>query len=143
MLTLLALHFAKIAKRIRVAGIYYGNYEAGRVTAGSEAKTPDTPMPIVDLTAFSELQDWITNVYALLETGRAEPLSRWIEEKSAADSNAGADVHKPIRDLARRWQNLTDSLQTARSFFSKNVHLRQWSRLVKLKMSLSTMRFGP
>ncbi|WP_168188668.1 TIGR02221 family CRISPR-associated protein [Thermoflavimicrobium daqui] len=74
MLALLILHFAKVAFRTRIRGIFYGN-----IAASPKGEVPIAP--ITDLTPFIDLQDWVTNVYAFQESGRAESLYRFVYEK--------------------------------------------------------------
>lgn len=109
MLALLALHFARVTKNIDVRGIYYGQYDP---------KAEGKCFPIIDLSSFVELQDWITNVYAFTKTGRADMLSEWLNEKDHSirkrERKTTVDL-KGVRELAKTWKSFTDALQTNRS----------------------------
>ncbi|WAA11977.1 TIGR02221 family CRISPR-associated protein [Fervidibacillus halotolerans] len=109
MLALLSLHFARITKNILVDGIFYGVYDP---------KSAEKKFPIIDLTSFVELQDWITNVYAFIKTGRVESLSDWLNEKSKSIQKVerqNAVDAKQVEKLAKSWSELVGSLQTNRS----------------------------
>jgi len=109
MLALLSLHFARVTKQVKIDGIYYGLYDPNK-----EPKV----FPIIDLTSFTDMQDWITNVYAFTKTGRVEGLTEWIKEKEQTirreERKTTPDL-KNIRKLAERWQELMAALQTNRS----------------------------
>lgn len=103
MMALLILHFARITKNIMVRGIYYGNiYEV--------------PAQVVDLTSFADLQDWIINVYAFTEMGRAEPFNEWVRNKKrmAARTKGQGQAIEPIQKMARSWVEFTTALQACR-----------------------------
>lgn len=109
MLALLALHFLRVTKEIDIKGVYYGVYDPR-----SEEKT----FPILDLSAFAELQDWITNVYSFTKTGRVDALSDWLMKKrrmiSREERATTIDI-KCITNLSKAWKDLTDALHTNRS----------------------------
>ncbi|MGG3854570.1 TIGR02221 family CRISPR-associated protein [Caldifermentibacillus hisashii] len=109
MLALLSIHFARITKDVQVDGIYYGVYDS---------KVEVKNFPIIDLTSFVDLQDWITNVYAFIKTGRVEGLSEWIQnrEKAISQEERRSTIDlKYVRELAKNWQELASALQTNRS----------------------------
>lgn len=109
MLALLSIHFARVTKNILVDGIYYGVYD-------KDAKVKK--FPIIDLTSFVDMQDWITNVYAFTKTGRVEGLVSWIQEKDneirREERRTTIDL-KLVRQLTKSWHQLMSALQTNRS----------------------------
>lgn len=119
MLAMLAIHYARIVKKIEIEAVYYGGYVP---FSGKEI------FPILDLTSFAELQDWITNVYTFSETGRADILTHWLAEKQSSirriEKAAAADL-KPIGQLTNLWNEHAYVMQTNRSLdrvkSSKNV----------------------
>lgn len=94
MLGMALLNYAKALKGITVKAIYYGNYEAGRAqrqvelqqaqAEGADEATlqalREAPIvaPILDLTAFSQLQDWTYGAQSFLYAGDAQPLARLV-----------------------------------------------------------------
>jgi len=109
MLALLAIHFARVTKNVQIEGIFYGVYESS---------VKEKIFPVIDLTTFVELQDWITNVYAFTKTGRADMLTDWILEKDKLirkkERGSTLDL-KLVKNLADDWNELTAALQTNRS----------------------------
>jgi CRISPR-associated Csx2 family protein len=101
MLALLILHFAKVAFRIEIQGIYYGNFES---RVNGEIPTA----PVTDLTSFIDLQDWVTNIYAFEASGRAEPLSRWINKEKGEKFKQG--LSKQEESIMRKIGNFADEL---------------------------------
>ncbi|REJ16217.1 MAG: TIGR02221 family CRISPR-associated protein [Caldibacillus debilis] len=110
MLALSAIHFARITKNVQVDGIYYGVYYEN---------VANKKFPIIDLTAFIDLQDWITNVYIFSKTGRADSLTEWIREKEKfirREEKASTEDLKAVKKLADHWKTFSATLQTNRSF---------------------------
>lgn len=109
MLALLSLHFARVTKGISVSAIYYGVYD-------SSADVKE--FPVLDLTPFVDMQDWVTNVYAFSRTGRVEGLTSWIQEKDREirkeERRTTMDLQL-VQNLANSWYDLMSALQTNRS----------------------------
>ncbi len=95
MLGMVLLNYAKALREIEVRAIYYGNYEAGRAQRQQEIQQAqaegadeaalqalrERPIvaPILNLTAFSQLQDWTYGAQSFLYAGNAEPLARLVK----------------------------------------------------------------
>lgn len=108
MLAMLAVHFLRVTKDVQVLGVYYGVYDPK-----SEVKK----FPVIDLTSFTEMQDWITNVYSFTKTGRVDALSDWLMKKkkmiSKQERQTTIDM-KSVEKLSKSWKELIDVLQTNR-----------------------------
>lgn len=137
MLALLSIHFARITKDVQVDGIYYGVYD-------SKVEVKD--FPIIDLTSFVDLQDWITNVYAFIKTGRVESLSEWIQNRENAISQeerkSTIDL-KYVRQLAKNWQELASALQTNRSMDLSNTAEKAKESIEAVKNVMLRPAFTP
>jgi CRISPR-associated Csx2 family protein len=88
------LNYARTLKNIVVKHVFYGNFEVGRedkkqkINALIEQQADETTLavakqapplsPILDLSAFAELQEWTTAARAFLNGGNAELLSNVI-----------------------------------------------------------------
>lgn len=109
MLAMLAVHFARIVKKVEVEAVYYGAYLPN---------VEQEVFPIIDLTPFTELQDWITNIYAFSETGRGDLLTEWMAQKQSSirklERAAAADL-KPLEQLTGLWKKHSYIMQTNRS----------------------------
>lgn len=77
-LVFLAAAFLKSARRATIEAIYYGAYELGNVRA-----TPPVPAPVIDLSPFVELLDWMQATAHFEATGNGLPLAELI--KSTGD----------------------------------------------------------
>lgn len=118
MLALLILHYAKVVRKIRVRGIYYGNVQIlGPARELEKIPVADRIAPVVDLTSLSDLQEWITLVNIFLTAGVATPLRDWIEEKKSETYRGHGDTQglMAVMNLVRSWDGLTTALQTCRS----------------------------
>jgi len=72
MLVMVLINYAKFLKNIKVKSITYGNWE-GRDKDNNLA-------PIIDLTAFSELQDWTSASMAFNKFGRTSEIIKLLKE---------------------------------------------------------------
>lgn len=82
MLGITLLQYAKFIKNINVKGIYYGAFENLGAAYQIEEKYPnpeDRLAPILDLTAFSILQDWSMFGSQFINTGNINGLSKIAE----------------------------------------------------------------
>ena len=94
MLSIVLSNYGKLLKNITIKSITYGNYESRK---GDEA-------PIIDLTSFSELQDWTNATQSLLKSGRVDDIIDLLGEKKGIDkltdfsndiiANRGIDIYK-------------------------------------------------
>jgi len=137
MLALLSIHFARITKDVQVDGIYYGVYDP---------KVEVKDFPIIDLTSFVDLQDWITNVYAFIKTGRVESLSEWIQHRENAirreEKRTTTDLNY-VRQLAKNWQELASALQTNRSMDLSNTAEKAKESIEEVKNVMLRPAFTP
>ena len=102
---------AKFLKNIKVKKVFYGAYEPNKFKNGI------TEFPLVDLTSFSMLQDWILAGYTLVNTGRAEE----IEKLSKNDlipilkESKGKNIEAAnLRKIADKIQDMTLNFRTNR-----------------------------
>ncbi len=88
MLGLLLLNYAKFLRKVTVGKILYGAFEV----IGSPSEIDMLPMsernaPIVDLTNFSELQDWTSGADEFINFGSAQRLKQLLSRHNEIDSN--------------------------------------------------------
>ncbi|WP_419177816.1 TM1812 family CRISPR-associated protein [Caldibacillus thermoamylovorans] len=102
--------------------------------------------PIIDLTSFVDLQDWITNVYAFIKTGRVESLSEWIQHRENAirreEKRTTTDLNY-VRQLAKNWQELASALQTNRSMDLSNTAEKAKESIEEVKNVMLRPAFTP
>lgn len=69
MLAMVVLNYAKVVKNARIAGIYYGAYEARSTDSGHEVA------PVFDLTDLDELLEWSQAINAFVRYGNINHLN--------------------------------------------------------------------
>ena len=72
MLVMVLINYAKFLKNIEVKSITYGNHQAEK----------DGYSPVINLTAFSELQDWTNGINEFVKNGISYQLTDLIRKKS-------------------------------------------------------------
>lgn len=116
LLCMVLLRYVRTLHGIRLANLYYGNYEVGRheqqqqVAAlrvrGAEpsaieaVKNAPARSPILDLRAFAELQEWTAAAQMLMENGSAHALA--------------ALMPPDKRDIGQAFRDFTDQILTCR-----------------------------
>lgn len=75
MLMITLLNFAKQVKKIKVTGIYYAAFESlGTISDVRNIPVQERVAPILDLTSFSELQDWTNATFDFINNANVRPL---------------------------------------------------------------------
>ncbi|MDW8147537.1 MAG: TIGR02221 family CRISPR-associated protein [Roseiflexaceae bacterium] len=72
-LSFLAAAYLRVVKNIRLEGVYFGNFEAR-----DQSVTPHRT-PVLDLTAFVELLDWMVGADYFVRFGDARDLARLLQ----------------------------------------------------------------
>lgn len=104
--------YAKALKNINLKGVYYGAFEAlGRPYAVDEMPHDDRNAPILDLTAFAELQEWSLAARDFLKFGNAGALS-----EQARNGGAGlpAGSHQALETFSDYLSRLSQGVSTVR-----------------------------
>ena len=109
MLMVVLVNYAKLLKKVTVAGIYYGNYEA---------KDPKSDIaPVMDLLPLSSLQDWTSAASDYLQYGHIGKLKELTDAelipvlKDPATRNNDAIA---LRSFIGTLKNVTDERVTCR-----------------------------
>lgn len=107
MLVMTILNYAQTLKNIKLAGIYYGEYDP-------EKYKTDKAMPILDLSMFQHIVDLSKAAEVFVKNGIAEPI-RTATEKSCNRK----EVYK-IKDSMEKLDNFTKCIQCSRGKFQEN-----------------------
>lgn len=92
MLSLVLLNYAKFLKKIQVKAILYGNFEA---------KNKAFEAPIIDITSFSELQDWTSAANEFLNFGNTDRFLQLADQSANNHLKAFAQtLHQFTQELA-------------------------------------------
>lgn len=107
MLAIVILNYAKVIKKTRIAGIYYGAFETlGPVTQVKEKPVEERLVPMFDLTAFDELLSWSLALDRFMSTGDASAAVSLAKIKSLPVLK----VTKGRDEAAKATDNLADRL---------------------------------
>lgn len=80
MLMITLLNFAKQIKKIKVAGIYYAAFESlGTINDVRNIQAQERVAPILDLTSFSELQDWTNTTFDFVNNANTSRLKELVK----------------------------------------------------------------
>jgi len=99
MLVMVLINYAKLLKNIKVKGIYYGAFEK----LGPAYEVKNIPIenrfaPVIDLTSFSELQDWTNAANLFVNHGATEMMSELINhEEIKSNLNLFSNIHSTAR----------------------------------------------
>lgn len=120
MLGITLLQYAKFIKNIQVLGIYYGAFEKLGNPANIELTYPnpkDRKVPILDLTAFSALQDWSNAGSQFINTGNANSLlgiSNITVNQILKETKGKNEEAKKIKDINSQLQKISEDFSTNR-----------------------------
>ncbi len=98
MLLITLLNFAKQVKKIRVLGIYYAAFEnLGPIHKVREIPVDQRVAPVLDLTSFSQLQDWTNATYDFIRNANITSLKKLVQSSkkeltNTIDNKAARDV---------------------------------------------------
>ena len=106
-LVFLAAAYLKAAKRVTIEAIYYGAYELGQ------------PAPVVDLSEFVTLLEWLTAADRFVQTGDGRPLASLLREHmppglAMRDDLEERALGKGLRDAAAAIEGVTLALRVTR-----------------------------
>ncbi len=118
MLGMSLIHYAKAMKNIEVAGVYYGAFEKlGPAFKVKELPVEERNAPILNLKAFSDLQDWTSAAQDFVQYGISK---RWQQLTQAEvgpllASSQGKDLQaRNLNDVARGIDKLTSTIKANR-----------------------------
>lgn len=121
MLSMVLLEYAKTLKRITVSKILYGAFEALGEAYKIEQTYPnpsDRKAPLLELTAFSQLQEWAIATSDFIEFGNAKKLMHTLKfsdfSSSTHSKSAKGNIKKTLTMFAQNLQSLTGMYATNR-----------------------------
>lgn len=81
MLLITLLNYAKQLKKIKVLGIYYAAFESlGTIQEVNKINPEERIVPILDLTSFSELQDWTNATFDFVNNANVKQIQKLINK---------------------------------------------------------------
>lgn len=127
MLGMVLLNYAKMLKRTKVGGIYYGAFEVLGPSYEIDEKIPDPSdrkCPILNLKAFAELQDWTNAASIFFELGSTKKLIQ------VADENKFLPIQlskKNQNRLNEKFKNLAFAL----SDYSLDIYTNRGDKIIE------------
>jgi CRISPR-associated Csx2 family protein len=108
MLAIVILNYARIVKRIRIGGIYYGAFEAlGHPRDVETIPAADRLVPILDLTPISNLLEWTIAVDRFVKAGD----SSFVSELTKTGLRSILKNSKGANQTAGTMRKIADSLE--------------------------------
>lgn len=93
MLLITLLNYAKQIKKIKVHGIYYAAFESlGSISEVNKISPLERLVPILDLTSFSNLQDWTNVTYDFINNASVKMLNKLVRS-----SISNSQIQDPIQ----------------------------------------------
>ncbi len=118
MLAIVALNYGKTLKQVHLGGIFYGAFEVlGPISSVDDIPVQERNVPVLDLTAFDRMMDWVSAVDRFVESGNADLLSQLSNDdaRSILSATRGEDRSQhSIRKLSKDLKKFTDCLNTCR-----------------------------
>lgn len=106
------ISFARAMKGIQLKGVYYGAFEAlGKIPEVKAMPMQERNAPILDLSAFAELQEWSLAARDFLDFGNANTLSQQAKTTAARSAPEDAPAYNKFSGHLLR---LTQSMSTVR-----------------------------
>lgn len=100
MFLIIMLNYAKVLKNIKVAGIYYGAYEA-KILVNDEDYAP-----IYDLMPYNNLLQWIKGIDTFLNVGSAKQLVEFSKEINSESIKKKDKTYLSINKAVKVWMLL-------------------------------------
>jgi CRISPR-associated DxTHG motif protein len=113
--------FLKSARNVTIDAIYYGAFELGDAKTGK-------PAPVIELSEFVSMFDWLSAVNEFLYTGNARYLAEQVDKRgqpalqplatNVSDISLGLQLLRP-RDVANASQEISQHLKSASGILPK------------------------
>lgn len=97
--------YARVLKKVNVAGIYYGAFEARTKNGEGTEETP-----IFDLITFLDILDWSQAANSFVKYGNSDEIKELYQRQKGKSKNKKGDISKVITKLS----NITQGLETSR-----------------------------
>lgn len=108
-LVFLAAAFLKSAKQVKIAGIYYGAFELQKDSSGNQR-----PAPVIELSEFVTLLDWLNGSEQFIHTGNAAGLVRLLRAQRPPQRDATPEVRAAGKQLSQAASALEETSRALR-----------------------------
>jgi hypothetical protein len=123
-LSFLSAAYLRTVKRVRMEAVYYGNFEA------RDTKVTPNRAPVIDLTRFVELFDWMIGADRFVRFGDARDLAQLLtaqherikpNSQTASQAEMAAWNQSPIKHVANNLNKVSRSLRVLRPVEAMNA----------------------
>jgi CRISPR-associated DxTHG motif protein len=106
--------FLKFARNVTIEAIYYGAFELGDAREG-------IPAPVIDLSEFVNMLDWITATDRFIVTGDGQALTELLRKEMPPGVQMGSDqqvrnIGNRLKDAANGIQGMSQALRMVRPY---------------------------
>ncbi len=119
--------YLKAAKNVTIAAIYYGAFELG------DSKN-DVPAPVIDLSEFVSMIDWLTATTRFVKIGDGQPLAELL--KNSIPSNEELKNNPETRPLKNWLKKSTEAIETISLALSVTRPIETMESATKLENTL-------
>lgn len=95
--------YLKSAKNVRIEAIYYGAFELGN-------SKMDKPAPVIDLSEFVQMLDWITATSRFVDTGDGQALAKLLKDGIPPGERMKNDLAE--RELGNQLRHAAEAIDT-------------------------------
>lgn len=118
MLAMTVINYAKILKNCSLKGIYYGAYEAAKITEVGKIA------PINNLTMYNDILEWTNAANTFMRFGNASMIKGLFDEKLASVPNEEKRKWSSLRYLVGKIETLSDTIQTCRGVDGDELNIK-------------------
>lgn len=123
MLMITLLNFAKQIKKIKVNGIYYAAFESlGTINDVRNIPAQERVAPILDLTSFSELQDWTSATFDFVNNGSIKNLKKIVKPTIKKESK---EIRNKISEVLNEIDKVLDFMVFCRGNSIKELNFNK------------------
>lgn len=133
MLMITLLNFAKQLKKIKVVGIFYAAFESlGTMQQIKNIPTNNRIVPVLNLTAFSYLQEWTNATYDFINNLNIKSLKKLVKENNniSKESKVPKDISNALNELNQKIDDIL--ICRGNSIFEYDFNLLK-ENIIKLK----------
>lgn len=119
MFLIIILNYAKVLKNIKVAGIYYGAYEAKTIVNDEDYA------PIFDLMPYNNLLQWTKGIDTFLNVGSAKQLAEFSKEINSESIKKKDKTYLNVNKAVQALDAFTHNINTCRGSILSSKEYRR------------------
>lgn len=122
MLAIVLINYLKSLKSVTISGLYYGAFEAlGTYAVAKEIPLENRDVNILNLIAFSQLQDWSVAAHSLVKYGNSDKIVELTQTQINPILKATSGKDTAASNLRKFANNLSPIFDSIRASRGKNI----------------------